>query len=143
MSKITVDVLNRCRKEADEAGLEGADLLRSLPDDVIMEVCNGIGPEWFPPVLRTAIDKLHPSLIVVSMIHDLMYYLGDGSEEKFREANRIFRSNGYKMAKYNYGWYNPIRYKVTWDSWKFGNICDDFGRLAYDEAIKDRIERSK
>ena len=141
--RITKESLEGYRRQAVEAGLEGAGFLTSMTDEDILTICNGIGPEWFPASLRTMVDRFHPSLIVVSMIHDIMYHVGDGTDEDFRNANRIFRENGYRMAKLNYGWYNPARYKVEYDAWKFGRMCDRFGRTAYDQAIEDRKRSCK
>lgn len=141
--KLTRESIEKYRRQAVEAGLEGAGLLSSIPDETLMEICNGIGPAWFHPSITSMIDAMHPSLFVVSMIHDVMYYVGDGTETDFRNANRILKENGYRMARFNYGWYNPARYVVEFDAWKFGNICDSLGRSAYDQAIADRKKRSE
>lgn len=137
---INEEAFSKYRKQAIEANLEGKNFLTELPSSKIDSICNGIGPEWFPSPIRKLIDALHPSLIVVSMIHDIMYYFGDGTDADFRKANLIFKHNGYKMADFNYPWYSPSRYKVRFDAWKFGVICDKSGKIAYNSAIQDRIK---
>jgi hypothetical protein len=125
------------RELAEAASLEGRDLLLR-PLATVSRVCNGIGPSWFPTRLRLAIDSLHPSLKVVAAIHDLWYYYGADTTEDFLRANRAFRENGEKVAKYLYGWYNPRRYLVAWNAARFAKLCDLAGKIAYVSAIDER-----
>lgn len=135
---LTIEQLKEVKEIACLIELHDSNLLFDIDADVICDVCNGIGPEWFPEKLRSAVDKLHPSLIVVSILHDLRFYFGTGEDEDFKDANDKFKENGYKVAKYKYAWYNPKRYIVMNTARRFGNLCQLFGRPAYDSAIQER-----
>ena len=137
---MTQKELEAARKEATRLNLAGASLLMETQDDIILRVCNGIGPEWFPADLRKAIDALHPSLKTVAIIHDLAYYFGDGTTQAFRQANADFAANGIKIACDRYGWYNPLRYIARHEAAKFARLCDIGGSIAYKKAIKEREE---
>ena len=85
--KVTDKDIIAMRDLASRLNLVGKDRLFDNSPELIAKVCNGIGPEWFPAAIRAAIDRLHPSLKVVAMIHDLDYYFGDGTTEDFNRAN--------------------------------------------------------
>lgn len=108
------------------------------PYTVAAKVCNGIGPSWFPQHLRELVSKLNPSLVVVAQNHDLGYYYGRGTASNFRQLNEAFRINGRKVAEAKYGWYDPRRYWVEFQAWKFAKECDKFGWKAYAAAINER-----
>ena len=73
------------------------------------KVCNGIGAEWFPEWLRTAIDKVCPHLVIVADIHDVRYEIG-GNDSARRRADDEFLANGYAVVEHYYAWYDPVRY---------------------------------
>lgn len=125
------------RKLAYEANLDDAELL-ALPNEYLDQICNGIGAEWMPEKLRKALGKLHPSLIIVADIHDLRWFFGKGTEEDFQDSNRKFESNGIKMAKHLYGWWNPRRYIVMMDARRYAGYLGIGGRIAYYAAISQR-----
>lgn len=112
--------------------------LKTTPYTVAAKVCNGIGPSWFPQHLRELISKLNPSLVVVAQNHDLGYYYGTGSAGDFQRKNDAFRINGKRVAEAKYGWYDPRRYWVEFQAWKFAQECEKFGWKAYAAAIKER-----
>ena len=136
---MNAEQLDEKKALARRLGLEDADLLDKSPDK-ILAVCNGIGPSFFPEKLRMAISTLHPSLALPADIHDLGYYYGQGTDEDWLEKNRRFRRNGVRMAKSNYGWYDPRRYLVEWDARRFAALCStEPGRLAYYSAVMERL----
>lgn len=105
--------------------------------DVAKGQCNGIGPEWFPAVLRKAVDALNPTLLIVSVNHDLNWSKQrEPSSEYFHASNKAFEENGIKMAKWRYGWYDPRRYWVIHKAREFRVMLDKFGALAYKNATK-------
>jgi len=136
--KFTLKEIGAARMKALRLPLHGRFLLLRCSDALIMDVCNGIGPEWFPTSVRTLIDKMHPSLKIVAMLHDLEYFFGKGKAEEFNQLNNAFKTNGYMIAKDSFGWYNPRRYVVEFDAAKFAKCCDLGGRFAYYAAIEQR-----
>ena len=116
---------------ADKYDLEGREILQKYAPVKLAKIYNGIGPDSFPAWLRYVITDLHPSLAVVALIHDVEWHESDGSKEKFTASNKRFKYNGYKVAKAEYGWYNPLRYIVMNDARRFGNLCQIFGWAAW------------
>lgn len=106
-----------------------------------MSICNGIGAESFPEVIRELLDTLNPSLQVVACIHDIEWYESDETKQSFTESNERFKRNGYKVAKAKFAWYNPRRYFVMNQARRFGNICQAFGWDAWLAGAKQRKQR--
>jgi hypothetical protein len=131
------------RKTAKELKLIGYTKLFITSDEKIERVCNGIGPYFFPGIIRKLIDRLNPSLIYAAALHDLAYYDGKGTEKDFFNANSALRTNGILLADHNYKWYDPRRYYVRRQARKFAMLCDSFGWLAYKNAIKEREDWKK
>ena len=134
--KVTDKDIIAMRDLASRLNLVGKDRLFDNSPELIAKVC--IGPEWFPAALRDAIDRLHPSLKVVAMIHDLDYYFGDGTTEDFNKANSAFAANGIVVADDRYGWDDPRRYLARPSARKFAALCAVGGHVAYNKAIRDR-----
>lgn len=105
------------------------------------KICNGIGPAAFPQIFINALNKLHPSLKPVADNHDLGFHFGSGTQKDFKEVNDAFYENGCKVAKWRYKAYDPRRYIVMFDAWKFSRACQTkFGWDAYTAAIRQRKE---
>lgn len=132
--------LNQAREIAANLELEGRELLFEKTDEDILSVINGIGPEWFPPILRKTIDEFNPSLVVAAMIHDLEWHFGDGTKEHFDASNARFRRNGYRVAMNKYAWYSPRRYLVMRQSRRFARLCQMFGWPTYRSSVERRKE---
>ena len=49
--------------------LEGVHILDKYSVEEIGKIYNGIGPDRFPAALREFLNKLHPTLQVVALIH--------------------------------------------------------------------------
>ncbi|MPM49875.1 hypothetical protein SDC9_96609 [bioreactor metagenome] len=78
------------------AGLWGMDLAASdMP--LALLVCNGIGAEWFPDWLRWLVGVICPSLIVISLPHDIEYFRGGGIRDRWI-ADWHFLCNGLRIA---------------------------------------------
>ena len=115
---------------AEEFQLENREIIGKYTMEELCAIYNGIGPDRFPEVLRTALDKLNPSLRPVALIHDVQFYVG-GTREDFTAANTLFKTNGKRMAFATYGWYDPRRYIVWNKARQFGNLCELFGLKGY------------
>ncbi|WP_288594368.1 hypothetical protein [uncultured Victivallis sp.] len=113
---------------ASAAGLSGAELLNDAA--AVRRDCNGIGAAWMLDATREWISTANPSLVVVADIHDRRYSEG-GTEKDRQAADAEFRSNGMKIAKYVYRWYDPRRYWVMWQVRKFSALLAGFGALAF------------
>ena len=123
--------LKLLKEKAEELQLGNFEILRKYTLTELSAIYNGIGPDSFPEWLRKCISVLHPSLAVVALIHDVEWHESDKSKEKFAESNARFKQNGYKVAKAEFGWYNPRRYVVMNQARRFGNICQIFGWNAW------------
>lgn len=130
-------------KLAAELELGSASLLKHLPAKELNYVCNGIGPSWFPTILREAVTKLHKSLAIAADIHDLRYWNGTGEDKDFEDANSEFRANGLKLADHFYGWYDPRRYLARRSARNFYHLLEIGGRPAYNKAIAEREAQGK
>lgn len=137
MSKYSLEKFEEERKLAEDLEFD-MNYLCAVSYDTAQRVCNGIGAEWFPQALRTVLNGLNPSLIIVADNHDLGFLFGDGSKEYFHRCNAAFKSNGYRMAKHNYKAWDIRRYLVMWQASKFARLCDVGGLPAYEAAIKER-----
>ena len=107
------------------------------------KICNGIGPAAFPKLFVAALNKLHPSLKPVADNHDMGFHFGSGTQKDFKEVNDAFYTNGCKVAKWKYKAYDPRRYIVMFDAWRFARACQNkFGWDAYLAAIRQRQQRA-
>ena len=57
--------------KAYSLNLEGVHILDKYSVEEIGKIYNGIGPDRFPAIIRKALNKLHPTLQVVALIHDI------------------------------------------------------------------------
>lgn len=125
---------------AAEMELSGAELLLN---PAATKYCNGIGAEWMPEILRSAISSLNPTLLPVAGIHDMRYEIG-GTEEDRKAADEEFLNNGLKAADHEYGWYNPLRYLVRKQARKYYALLSMFGGLAWkytETSTEDAAEK--
>ncbi len=131
MSHYTLQQIIALIDLAKEQKLANCKVLDKYEYDEALSIANGIGADWMPESLRTLIDTLNPTLKAVALIHDVEFYEG-GTREQFYASNRRFYDNGIKAAKYTYGWYNPLRYHVMWQAWKYWKLLDEFGLWAWE-----------
>ena len=135
--------IKELKQLAEECQLENREILEKYTLKELAAIFNGIGPDAFPDWLRNAITALHPSLSVVAFIHDVEWHESDQSREKFTESNERFKTNGYAVAKYKFGWYDPRRYIVMNQARRFGNICQTFGWSAWCSACECGVCKEK
>ena len=121
------------RRQANLAKLENREILVKYTDNELTGIFNGIGSDGFPKWLRVAISKLHPSIMVVALIHDVEWHeralikkpiATCIDRENFNKSNKRFDINATKMAKYNYDWFDPRRYEVEFTGWRFYRYCN-------------------
>ncbi|MPN23778.1 hypothetical protein SDC9_171171 [bioreactor metagenome] len=94
------------------AGLWGMDLVAS-DMQLALRICNGIGADWFPPWMRQLVGVICPSLIVISLPHDIEYYLGGGIRDRW-VADWHFLGNGLRMAWYVKSYKVAVKAAVLW-----------------------------
>lgn len=99
--------------------------------------CNGIGPEWAPAWLRTAIDTMCPNLVVVADIHDIRYFIG-GTDADRQRADAEFLANGYAVAEACHKWYSPGRYVAEFLVRRMHRALRLGGGKAWTEAMKKK-----
>jgi hypothetical protein len=101
-----------------------------LANPTLVKKCNGIGAEWMWDNLRDIISTMNPTLVLAADIHDCAYELG-GTEDDREFADLSFLENAIKLAEYKYAWYNPIRYRVKKQAYKFYSLLKVFGKYAF------------
>jgi len=141
MSKIAE--VKKLLKLVETYNLDGREILKKYTMTKLASIYNGIGPGAFPDWLRDVITELHPSLAVVAFIHDIEWHESDCSKEKFAESNNRFKTNGYRVARAEYGWYNPLRYIVMNQARRFGNLCQLFGWDAWASSCQCDVSTKK
>lgn len=140
--RLTDEQIENYRIVAFDLGLDGRELLCE-GNDLIRTVCNGIGSDAMGSTLRGMLDALHPAFILPSVIHDLRYWFWDGTETSFKSANAEFASNGCKVAKARYSWYDPRRYLAYHNAAKYKAILDLCGHSAAASARASRIKQEE
>lgn len=123
------DDIRELVEEATALKLDGVDKLDKYGLSELDTIYNGIGASWMPDWMRAGITALHKSLRPVAFVHDVDYYEG-GTWTDFDLANERFYHNGMIVAK-TYSWYNPRRYLVMCDTWRFYRILKKFGASAF------------
>ncbi len=133
----------RLKSCAESLQLANSEIIGKYTLAELCSIYNGIGPDSFPEWLRNTISALHPSLAAVALIHDIEWHESDSTKEKFTASNERFKRNGYKVAKAEYGWWNPLRYIVMNDARRFGNLCQIFGWTAWCSPCECAVCRKK
>lgn len=136
MSAYTVEEIAVMRRDCERYQLENRAVLSRYSDAELAEIFNGIGPACFPAALRKLLSRLHPSLVIVALIHDLEFHESDGGAINFDLANLRFATNGRRVADTRYGWYDPRRYVVRRQAARFARLCGKFGRAGWDAAVR-------
>lgn len=105
----TVEKALEMYRRAKAQHLRGAELLADSSKAACH--CNGIGPAWFPYLLRWAISKLHPTLVPTSWVHDMEYQIG-GNWFARLVADWHWLCNGCRAAVHVYAFDQLRRYAV-------------------------------
>lgn len=124
------------KKIAADCALRGYSFLLNFTDEQLSEQYNGIGPEWFPAVLREIVDTVTSEFQAAALIHDVRWSNSDGSRSFFDESNEELGENCATLAKYFCSWYNPRRYILLRRAKTFKRLCSLFGWSAYTDAYK-------
>lgn len=119
-------------------GLENADILDKYTDAELADSFNGIGPDFFPEWMVSAMNRLSPELLPACMIHDVEWMESDGTMESFHESNGRLRRNGKIIASSLYGFWHPKRYIVKWKARAFSKACESFGCGIWQDYAKAR-----
>ena len=122
----TLDEIAALRKKCGELELEGRELLEKYSDSELQAICNGIGPDGAPLLLRRMLNKLHTDLEPASMIHDVEFRESDGMESTFKESNDRFLANGIKISL-RYKWFDLRRYLLQLQISRLAAWCRTFG----------------
>lgn len=132
-----VNTIKRLLNQAKTYKLSGYDFVSGFSLEELAADYNGIGPEWFSATLREAIDKIHPDLQCVAMIHDVRWAHSNGTYLAFSESNAELASNGEAVAYQKYSWYDPRRYIRARQARLFSSLCQTFGYSAYRNAYNE------
>ena len=81
-----------------------------MPDDVVQRIINGFGPDAWPQWLRDALDWVFRNFTPLAVIHDVQFYLSDGTRKGFDETLRFWRLNSAILLDDRY----PIRNVRQW-----------------------------
>lgn len=100
------------RKIAVAADLEGRDFLYQFTSDQLADGYNGIGPEWAGASIRAKVTRYITLFEPAALVHDMRYYMSDGSRKGFNYANMEFHENCLKLADHAYPWWNWRRYRA-------------------------------
>lgn len=134
MGKFTRAQIEQAFNEAKRLRLWNAELLEDF--DRAADVCNGIGAEWMPPLMRTLADALSPVMVIPSMIHDLEYANGGDDHDRL-SADVAFHSNTLFCIDAKYSWYNPLRYIARYRAGRYYDYLRAFGGLAFNYHQKE------
>lgn len=136
--------IRRILRDGRYAGLEGIDRIERLSDGELEREFNGIGPEWFLQEVREGLGRRFGWLLGAVLVHDLDFYLGDGTREDFERANGRFVRNGRRLARRRWLPLHPMKYiqnRAVVDL--FGLLCGEFGWEAYEVAWRGREMRGE
>lgn len=131
-SAYTVGEIVALRREAEQLQLCGRSKLDSYTPAELQEICNGIGADWMPEIMRELLTALSPFAEAAAMIHDVEYFEGGNASER-EAADRRFRENIVRTAKRSYGWYHPLRYLAMVRAECFYLLLRTFGTAAWKE----------
>ena len=124
MAKYTIEQAKELYAEAVRLKLLRSD---NLFDPVrVSKVCNGIGPECWPEVMRKLADKLYPVMELAAAIHDVDYDRGGDFSDRLA-ADLVFRANCELAIRAKYAWYHPWRYVKLAQAERFYEYLRLFG----------------
>lgn len=109
-NRYTPEQIAALKERAREAELYAPIGFMSCPNKQLVRVCNGVGSESAPKLLRDITTKFFRSIEATAAIHDFMYSLSDGTEKGRQAADDTFMCNGIKEVDFKYPWYNWRRY---------------------------------
>ena len=94
----TIDEIKKLRTEIRVYGLSIPSGFEGATDEELQRVYNGIGPEAWCPLFRSAATWLLRFFDAVALIHDYEYSLKEKSYARFTMANIRFAWNAFRSA---------------------------------------------
>lgn len=82
----------------------------TMPADVMARVINGFGPDAWPEWMRDALDWVFWDFAALAVIHDVQFYLSDGTRRGFNETLRFWELNSKILLADRY----PLRNVRLW-----------------------------
>ena len=108
----TEEEIDRLMQAAVDAGLEGLDFAQRFDYATIAREYNGIGPEYSNAALRNRATALFVLFEPAAVIHDLRFFMADGTRKAFNYANMEFHENCLKLADRAYPFWSWKRYRA-------------------------------
>jgi hypothetical protein len=115
------------------------EVLDRYTDNELRQICNGIGPEFFPEKFRKIITGIFKYLEATAFLHDAEYQAQVG----FSLANTHFYNNGMKEVDAKFAWYDPRRYVGRHRVRQFTLALQLFGIRAYYNAKNQTIAKEE
>lgn len=128
---MTAPAIAELRALAAAAGLEGREVLDRFTDTELRLIYNRLGPDSFPAWLRDLVSDANKWFEAAALIHDVDWYLSDGTREHFTASNKRLRENGHRLARHLFKWYDPRRYLYQNRASRFSNYCQLAGYSAW------------
>ncbi|UKI30465.1 MAG: hypothetical protein L6W00_21300 [Lentisphaeria bacterium] len=94
----TLDEMAELCFEVEQFKLSGRSRLDRYTYAELCRLCNGIGAEWMPKIMRNLLTALSPFAEPAAVIHDVEYFEG-GAERERGMADLQFRDNIVITAK--------------------------------------------
>ena len=104
--------VNELALKVEELELCGRLFMRGFSFAEIAREYNGIGPEFFDPVLRAKVTKFLSIFEPAAIVHDMRNFMSDGQRDAFNYANWEFLENCRKCADDAYPWWSWKRYRA-------------------------------
>lgn len=135
----TVKEMAEYRQIIYENNLVGWEVLLKYTDLELTKICNGIGGTQMPKWLVFVINRLNPTLIPASILHDVQWFDSDGTKPSFLLSNAEFEVNGILMSTQRYPrWFDMRREWVCIQALLFHKILDKFAFEHYEQCYKER-----
>ena len=128
---MTAPAISDLRAIALAADLEGREVLDRFTDTELRLIYNRLGPDSFPAWLRDLVSDANKWLEAAALIHDVDWYLSDGTREHFTASNKRLRENGHRLARHLFKWFDPRHYLYQNRASRFSNYCQFFGYSAW------------
>lgn len=136
-------------------GIEGFDPgpLPEVGASVLLDAYKGCGPDCWPADIRDRLDEATVEYAPSVLVHDVEFYLSDGSFEGMHKANERFHRNNKAIFSQNYP---LVSLRIFCPSYRLKRVkaksimaalnlatSDAFTKRAWDVAHKAKLERLK
>lgn len=93
----TTEDVEEMIEEAEEKKLRNREILSKYTPKQVVELANGIGPDWEPDFVAKTLNFLMPWARTPAVIHDLEWAEGSGNKRNFQRSNKRLRYNAKKL----------------------------------------------